>query len=128
MGIILKRIEEIAAYEGITIGALERRLGASKGVLSRAITQNTDIQSKWLIALVENYPRISTEWLLRGSGNMLINPAEPLLESGGGKETIQLLLDRIEELSKEVGRLEGVNKKSINTMDAEGAICADAVG
>ena len=46
---ILARIQQIASAEGITIGAMERTIGASKGVLSRAIANGTDIQSKWLM-------------------------------------------------------------------------------
>lgn len=68
---IIPRIKEIAKKEGITIGALERKIGASKGVLSRAIANGTDIQSKWLEAIVENYPQYSTQWLLTGNGEML---------------------------------------------------------
>lgn len=68
---ILSRIQEIASREGITIGAMERSLGASKGVLSRAISNGTDIQSKWIQILVENYPEYSSEWLLTGKGDML---------------------------------------------------------
>ena len=64
MGNILSRIQEIASNEGITIGA-------SKGVLSRAINNGTDIQAKWLSIIVENYPRYSTGWLLTGAGSML---------------------------------------------------------
>lgn len=71
MSTILTRIQEISANEGITIAALERAIGASKGVLSRAINNGTDIQSKWIQILVENYPRYSTDWLLTGKGNML---------------------------------------------------------
>lgn len=71
MGNILSRIQEIALNEGITIGALERKIGASKGVLSRAINNGTDIQSKWLQTIVENYPTYSTRWLLTGEGSML---------------------------------------------------------
>ncbi len=71
MGNILSKIQQIASHEGITIGAMERSIGASKGVLSRAITNGTDIQSKWLLSIVENYPRYSAEWLLTGEGNML---------------------------------------------------------
>ena len=40
MGNILSRIQEIASNEGITIGAMERTIGASKGVLSRAINND----------------------------------------------------------------------------------------
>lgn len=67
---ILSRIQEIASNEGITIGAMERAIGASKGVLSRAIANGTDIQAKWLISLIENYPQYSGDWLLTGNGNM----------------------------------------------------------
>ena len=55
MSNILSRIQEITLNEGISIGALERKIGASKGVLSRAISNGTDIQSKWIEILVENY-------------------------------------------------------------------------
>ena len=63
----------MASNEGITIGALERAIGASKGVLSRAINNGTDIQAKWLQIIVENYPRYSADWLLSGKGDMLRN-------------------------------------------------------
>lgn len=71
MANILLRIQKIAENEGITIGALERSIGASKGVLSRAISNGTDIQSKWISILVEKYPRYSTHWLLTGEDPML---------------------------------------------------------
>lgn len=76
MGNILSRIQDIASNEGITIGALERCIGASKGVLSRAINNGTDIQSKWITILVENYPQYSPAWLLTGEGNMLRTESE----------------------------------------------------
>ena len=77
MGNILSRIQEIASNEGLTIGAMERSIGASKGVLSRAINNGTDIQAKWLNTIVENYPQYSAEWLLTGKGDML----KPLIKT-----------------------------------------------
>lgn len=77
MSNILARIQELASNEGITIGALERVIGASKGVLSRAINNGTDIQSKWLQIIVENYPRYSADWLLSGKGEMLKATSTP---------------------------------------------------
>ena len=78
---ILSRIEELSKHEGITISALEKKIGASKGVLSRAIAKGTDIQAKWIESLVENYPMYSTEWLLTGEGDMLkSNKYEPIVE------------------------------------------------
>ncbi len=65
---ILQVFTEIAQKEGISITSLEKTIGASKGVLSRAISKGTDIQAKWLLALVDNYPQYSSEWILTGNG------------------------------------------------------------
>lgn len=71
MGTLLQRIQRIADNEGIKITALEKIIGASKGVLSRAISNGTDIQTKWIQLIVENYPNYSADWLLTGRGSML---------------------------------------------------------
>lgn len=76
MGNILSRVKQIADYEGLTVTSLEAKIGASKGVLSRAIKNNTDIQSKWLSKVVENYPHFNSNWLLKGEGDMLNLGAE----------------------------------------------------
>lgn len=79
MGTILQRIEQIASNEGVKITAFEKSIGASKGVLSRAIANGTDIQSKWIESIVEKYPRYSEAWLLTGRGSMLKNETVPLI-------------------------------------------------
>jgi len=87
---IIKRIQEISYSEGISIGAIEKRIGASKGVLSRAINNGTDIQSKWIEALVENYPQLNSEWLLTGHGSMIkpnIVSNSPIIPLSKYKET-----------------------------------------
>ncbi|MBE8720166.1 hypothetical protein [Sphingobacterium pedocola] len=71
MSSVLKRIKVISDHEGISVTALEAAIGASKGVFSRALANGTDIQSKWLVKIIENYPQYSSEWLLSGKGEML---------------------------------------------------------
>lgn len=68
---ILSRIKEIADREGVTITTIERTIGASRGVISKALSKGTDIQSKWLESVCENFPQYSARWLLTGEGNML---------------------------------------------------------
>ena len=70
------RIKQVCDNELIKITELEKKLGASKGVLSRAIRNNTDIQSKWISSLVENYPNYNPTWLLTGKGDMLLRGSE----------------------------------------------------
>ncbi len=112
MGNILSRIEELASNEGITIGALERRIGASKGVLSRAITNNTDIQSKWVQTIVENYPHYSAEWLLAGRGEMLLKnshtPANNPVQLSMEDKLLAIIQEKdaiIREQAEEIGRI-----------------------
>jgi len=71
MNPILERIRKIVEHENISFSALEASIGASKGVFSKALANGTDIQSKWLVNLSENYPQYSSEWLLAGKGEML---------------------------------------------------------
>lgn len=68
---IVNRLKTIAEKEGITITSLEQKIGASKGVLSRALKNNTDIQSKWVSIVVENYPQYNSFWVLTGKGPIL---------------------------------------------------------
>lgn len=91
---ILQRIRQLADHEGIAITALEQLIGASKGVLSKAIAKNTDIQSKWLVKIVENYPHCNAAWLLSGKGTMLTDHNSrnahliPLYDDVGEPESI----------------------------------------
>ena len=68
---IVQRINQLIENEGITATKLEKMIGASKGVLSRAITKDSDIQTKWLTPIVENFQHYNTDWLLTGKGDML---------------------------------------------------------
>ena len=74
MDSVLTRIKELVDNEGISITALEGQIGASKSVLSRALSKDTDIQCKWLVKIVEIYPRYDAEWILTGEGTMLKFP------------------------------------------------------
>ncbi|MBQ7421323.1 MAG: hypothetical protein IJV27_04185 [Prevotella sp.] len=95
MGNILSRIEEISRREGLTITAFERSIGASKGVLSRAINNGTDIQSKWLQIIVEKYPQYSSRWLLTGIGDMVFQPPKENEENFSDNPKISLELSKV---------------------------------
>ncbi|MDO5608885.1 MAG: hypothetical protein Q4G08_10565 [Capnocytophaga sp.] len=127
---ILTSFLKVAENENIRITNLEKKIGASKGVLSRAIANNTDIQAKWILSLVENYPRYNPEWLLTGKGSMLKGTAEPavsvppvgndkyveLLEKNNAllEDKVALLEENKALLEKEITRLSTENERIDN--------------
>ncbi|MCQ0112645.1 hypothetical protein [Zhouia amylolytica] len=107
MSTILTVFGLIAQNEGITISALEKQIGASKGVLSRALKNKTDIQTKWLAALVENYPNYNPSWILMGKGPMFKSQTpddlHPIAEDSSEyqlREKITVLEERIAVLKE----------------------------
>ena len=75
MGSILQRIEQLAINEGTTLTALEKQIGASKAVLTRALNNNTDISTKWIKKIVDIYQLYSIEWIITGKGEMFKSAA-----------------------------------------------------
>ena len=113
MNKILKNIKQLAVNESITINKLEQVIGASKGVLSRAIANNTDIQSKWITKIVENYPHYSCEWLIKSEGEMIRPISENLLTKENipeiainYKDLAESRKETIESMKKEILYLE----------------------
>ena len=121
METVLDRIAQIAERERISIGKLERIIGASKGVLSRAISNKSDIQSKWISRIVENYPQYSGDWLLTGNGE----PEKISVASVNVQEEFSLRTDRkievqdipLYDMSATAGLVAIFNDRSIRPED-----------
>ena len=118
MNSILKRIKEISDYEDISLTALEATIGASKGVFSRALANGTDIQSKWLVKLIENYPHYSPEWLLTGEGEIKrSNIARDIPENYKSGNLPDLMGELIQTLKKVISTQEITIRSQEATID-----------
>jgi len=67
---MISRLKQFIENQGISVSAFEQSISASDGLIRRAIKNNTDIQSKWLVKISDNYPELNIEWLLTGKGKM----------------------------------------------------------
>lgn len=97
---MIERIKEFIENQGISVRSFEQRISASNGLIRKAIANNTDIQSKWITNIVENYPQISPDWLLTGQGNMLRNTEHftALLDNQpSNPDIITLLKEQVKE-------------------------------
>lgn len=113
---ILDQLCKLVDNEGITITKLESNIGASKGVLSRAIANSTDIQSKWISKIVENYPRYSVEWLLTGKGEMLKQTESEIQKQKSenismSKEVFELFQKQVDTIKSQQRTIEELTKK-----------------
>lgn len=70
---LAEKVAKIISNEGISVNAMEKLIGASKGVLGKFLNQDagTDIQSKWLLMIAEKFPQYSAEWLVRDADPMI---------------------------------------------------------
>lgn len=69
--IMIRRLEQFIKNQGLSVRSFEQSIGASDGMIRRAIKNNTDIQSKWLSITADIYPNLDINWLLTGRGFML---------------------------------------------------------
>ena len=122
MSEIISRIKQFADSQGISNRALERTMGVSEGTMSKAFRNNTEIRTDNIESIVENYPQLSAEWLLRGEGEML--KKEVVSES----EIVSQLIKRIEELVAKNTRLEDLLKSKGGVAQSAGdSLSASAV-
>lgn len=68
---MIQQVAQFIDSLGVSVRSFEIKIGASNGLIRRAINNQTDILSKWMTVIVENYPQINPEWLLTGKGRML---------------------------------------------------------
>lgn len=71
MSQIVNRLGSFIKFKNLSIRKFEGTVGMTYGALSRAIQKDTDIQSEWLEAIIENNPDLNPDWLLTGSGDMI---------------------------------------------------------
>lgn len=95
---------------------LARKIGIPSGTMSNFMSQ----MQGWAVpmAIAENCPDMSLEWLFRGEGAMLladqqtVKPQEPELpHPGNDPALVKILLDRIETQAVELSRLREENDR-----------------
>lgn len=138
---IAQRLGKYIDFKGISYYAFENALGVSRGSISKAVKENKNIGANVLENILITYEDLNPEWLMTGKGDMTrkkdaereVAPvAQNDLPPGVFREVIKEKDTRIEQLSREVGRLEEQVRElkkagQIADTGAEDAACA-AVG
>lgn len=111
---MIDRIKEVIAYSGLSDRAFALKCSIKQNTLSRQLGGVSEVSASTINAILDNYQEISAEWLLRGTGSMLIQKEET--EPGMDKlksivYTIANLQDEINEKTMLTQRLLEENQK-----------------
>lgn len=98
-GTINGRIRQIIQTAGIADNAFAKKIGVTQSVIASMFQRGTEPSAKVLTSILNTYEDISSEWLLRGKGEMLISANKQETES---TERISMLVDTITTLQKTI--------------------------
>ena len=90
------RIRKILSDENLSISEFERTLGVGQNSISTCLRRTSSVGHHVLVAIKQNYPQYSLDWLLTGEE----------AEGGETKEIISTLLGKLQDLEKDLKRLE----------------------
>ena len=68
----MERFKDYLDAKGIVNARAEKDCGFSNGFIGNAVRKGTSVSSDNIEKILNTYPDLSAEWLLRGTGNMLI--------------------------------------------------------
>lgn len=68
---VLQRIKEVFRIKGVSMLQVSNACGIKQNTFSRQISGESTLSVSTLLSIIGYFPDISTEWLLRGDGNML---------------------------------------------------------
>ena len=95
---MIERIKALIAFLGLSTRAFAIKCGLRQNTLSNQLNGMRELSLSTVAAILEAYPEVSAEWLMRGNGQMLIqtddNSAE-IIRINKLVDTITTLQDTI---------------------------------
>lgn len=112
---MVNRVKEIITQAGLSDRAFALRCGITQNTLSRQLAGVSELSLSTINSILNNFPDVSAEWLLRGEGDMY-KSQNSLLEVNSNRmerliDTITTLQETINEKSKTIQLLEEENRR-----------------
>ncbi len=77
---MIERIKTLIAYLGLSTRAFAIKCGLRQNTLSNQLNGMRELSLSTVAAILDAYPEVSAEWLMRGDGQMLIQPNDSSVE------------------------------------------------
>ena len=81
---VKERVKELLISQSISVRKLSEQLGMSQVTLNSQLNSNNPaaLKLETFLLILERFPNVSAEWLLRGSGNMFLSDKQGESDSG----------------------------------------------
>lgn len=103
---IYERVRQYLKMKRFSVAELASRLDIKQSTLGGKLNGSRELDLITLQMIVELFPKLSAEWLLRGNGDP---------EDDGLSEELKDIARRFDQLDKRVTELEGEKKGVIHT-------------
>ena len=106
---MVPRIKNVIAYSNLSIRAFAIKIGVNQPTLDRMIKGINALNLNCVIGILSAFPEISSEWLMRGVGEMLLSDTpkkEDVEKMERLVDTITILQSALNEKSKTIQALE----------------------
>lgn len=109
---IYERIRILIDYLGISDRQFAIKIGVNQSVIGSMFQKQTEPSAKVLKLILATYKDVSAEWLMRGTGNMLISEN---IDSDSNLDRINKLVDTITTLQDAINE----KTKTIKVLEEE---------
>lgn len=101
---MIDRIKAIIIHYKFTDRAFALQCGIKQNTLSRQLSGVSEISTSTILSILDKFEDISSEWLLRGKGSMLLSEIKP-----------DLNVERMERLVDTIATLQGTINEQMKT-------------
>ena len=103
---MISRIKEIITYSGLSDRAFALRCGLAQNTLNRQLNGVRELSLSTVNAILNTFVDISSEWLLRGKGQMLLSEVNNDTQN----------IERVTRLADTIANLQGTINEQMKTI------------
>lgn len=89
--LLLQRVRDVLREKRVSMLQVSDACGIKQNTFSRQLSGESALSASTLLSIIGYFPDVSTEWLLRGKGNMLIEEGK---ENDDDLQELTLIVDK----------------------------------
>lgn len=101
-----EKIKAIIAYSGLNDAAFSKKIGVQPMTLWRQLNGQRKVSLETVLSIINEFPEIDCNWLLRGTGTMLMDNTAQEKKIGNLIDVIAMQQETINNLKEKIKTLQ----------------------